>query len=56
MHTYNGLACKVYTTQQAQSHTHNVSLSLVIHYTRHNAPTGDTTFKKGAVVDSLDLR
>ena len=55
-HTHNGLACKVCTTGQAQSHTHTASLSLIIHYTRRNAHTGDKNFKKGIVVDILALK
>jgi len=39
--------------RQAQSHTHTASLSLITHYTRRNAHTGDETFKKAVVVDSL---
>jgi len=36
----------VCTTRQAQSHTYTASLSLVIHYTRRNAHTGDETSEK----------
>jgi len=48
--------CKVCTKRQAQWHTHTASLSLVIQYTRRNAHTGDETFRKSVVVDSLALK
>jgi len=42
-------------SRRAQSHTHTASLSLIIYYTRRNAHTGEKTFKKYVVVDSLAL-
>jgi len=43
-------------TGSTESHPHTASLSLIIHYTRRNAHTGDGTFKKRVVLDSLALK
>ena len=55
---HNGLVCIARSAQRGKhkSHTHTASLSIIIHYTRRNAHTGDETFKKGVVVDSLGLK
>jgi len=39
-----------------KSHPHTASPSLIIHYTRRNARTGDETIEKGVVAESLALK
>jgi len=57
MHTHNGLACKVQGLHNvANTIAHSHCLSLIFNYTWRNAHTGDETFKKGVVVDSLALK
>jgi len=59
-HKHSGLAFKVQGLHNAASttaHSHYcTSLSLINHYVGRNAHTGDQTFKKGIVFDSLALK
>ena len=51
----NGLACKVQGLHKRGKQNRTLTL-LRFNYTRRNAHTGNETFKKGVVVDSLALK
>jgi len=55
VHTRTVMAWPVRSAQRGKhkSHPHTALLSLIIHYTKWNAHTGDETIKKGVVAESF---